>query len=266
MAGSESDSSQAAGKDEGSTGNAKDTIGSAQAPSDDSLGQDDARQAQEPSQSGDEDKPAVADSASPESNAGDSPAPTAEASRDGSCGDSMVQPHHVSRILDEVLEEPVRETPSGRRFRHPMLLDFGLGIGLLVAMAGFTIGLFKMYLIHSADQSITQHNYKAAIALLKGSPLPACFNISGPDADELLSQALYLDAMEKIDVENDTDGAMKELSQIRPGSRYFSLAQEILSDNFVPSATTLQGSAEQIETNPPPPRKKSPLDESPGND
>src|SRR5205814_10177421 len=81
----------------------------------------------------------------------------------------VLHPHHVSKILDEVLEEP-EPPPGGRRFRHPMILDLILRAGLLVAMGGFTVGLFKMYLVHSAQQAIWQHNYKAAIGILKGAP------------------------------------------------------------------------------------------------
>lgn len=266
MAGSESDSSPSAGKDEVSSS-------AEPAPTD----KPDSGQA-ESSEPAPADKPDSGQSESsepvPADKADTSPTDKPDAGQASEPGQDQpgaepsapLHQHHVSKILDEALEDTADETPSGRRLRCPLLLDFCLGLGLLVATAGFTIGLFKMYLIHSADQSIAQHNYKAAIALLKGSPLPTFFNISGPDAEELLSQALYLDAMEKIDIDNDTDGAMKELSQIRPGSRYFSLAQEILSDNFIPSATTLQGSAEQVETNPPPPRKKSPLDEPADND
>src|SRR4051812_40048635 len=70
-----------------------------------------------------------------------------------------LHPHHVSKLLDEVLDEP-EPPPGGHRLRHPMVLDLILGVGLLVAMGGFTIGLFKMYVVHSAQQSIFQHNYK----------------------------------------------------------------------------------------------------------
>ncbi len=158
--------------------------------------------------------------------------------------------HHISKILDEVLEEPA-EAPTPGRIKHPMLLDIVLAISLLVAMGGFTIGLFKMYLTHSAEQSITQHNFKAAIAILKGAPLPGLFAIPGSDPDELLNQALYLDAMDKIENENDLNGGLNELQQIKPGSRYFSLAQEIINENYTPSPTMLKMGVEQTEKNPP---------------
>ena len=173
---------------------------------------------------------------------------------------SLIQPelhqHHVSRLLDEVLEEP---TQTGRRFKHPMILDLALAIGLLSALGGFTIGLFKMYLTHSAEQSITQRNYKAAIAILKGAPLPGFFTIAGSDPEELLSQALYLDAMEKFVMENDVDEALRELQQIRPGSRYFNLAQELIDEKAEPSPTFLQGGTQQIETSPEVPQQKKPI-------
>jgi hypothetical protein len=170
--------------------------------------------------------------------------------------------HHVSKLLDEVLDEPEPPT-SGRRLRHPMVLDLILGVGLLVAMGGFTIGLFKMYVVHSAQQSIFQHNYKAAIGMLKGVPAPGLFAIPGSDPDELLNQALYLDAMDKLEVDNDTDGALKELQQVRPGSRYFSLAQEILEENFTPSSTTLQAGTSVTEEAVPVPEKKPLLPDEP---
>lgn len=166
--------------------------------------------------------------------------------------------HHVSKLLDEVLEEP--ETPqTGHRFKHPMVLDLALAVGLLCAMGGFTVGLFKMYLTHSAEQSITQRNYKAAIAILKGAPLPGFFTIPGSDPEELLSQALYLDAMEKLDTGGDVDEALKELQQIKPGSRYFNLAQELIDEKAEPSPTFLQGGAEHIEEHPVQPKEKQPI-------
>lgn len=170
--------------------------------------------------------------------------------------------HHVSKILDQVLDEP-DPAVTPRKIKHPMILDVGLAVGLLVAMGGFTIGLFKMYLTHSAEQSITQHNYKAAIGILKGAPLPGFFVIPGSDPEELLSQALYLDAMNKLDVDNDVEGALKELQQIKPGSRYFVLAQEIIQENFVPASVTLQGGAEHLETDPQKQPEHKPLIEIP---
>jgi hypothetical protein len=159
--------------------------------------------------------------------------------------DPLVAPaqHHISNILDEVLEEPA-ETEIPRRFKHPMWLDVVLAAGLLVAMGGFAIGLFKMYLTHNAEQCIAQGQYKVAIALLRGTPFPGLFVFPGSDADELLNQAMYQDAMDRIDSDNDVESALKELQQIRAGSKYFGLAQEFIKDNFDPSPTQLQGSVE----------------------
>ncbi len=157
--------------------------------------------------------------------------------------------HHVSKILDEVLEEPA-ENGQSRHLKHPMILDIVLAISLLVAMAGFTIGLFKMYLTHSAEQSITQHKYEAAIAILKGAPLPGFFSVDGSDPTELLNQALYLDALDKMENQNDIDGALNQLQQITPGSRFFTLAQEIINNNYEPSTTMLKMGVEHSEKNP----------------
>lgn len=157
--------------------------------------------------------------------------------------------HHVSKILDEVLDEPA-ESGHSSRLKHPMILDIVLAISLLVAMAGFTIGLFKMYLTHSAEQSITQHKYEAAIAILKGAPLPGFFSVDGSDPTELLNQALYLDALDKMENQNDIDGALNQLQQITPGSRFFTLAQEIINNNYEPSPTMLKMGVEHSEKNP----------------
>lgn len=172
--------------------------------------------------------------------------------------DQELHQHHVSKILDEVLDEPEEPVTEGR-LKHPMWLDIILGIGLLITVGGFTIGLFKIYVTHTAEQSITQHNYKAAIALLKGVPFPGFFTIPGSDPEELLSQALYLDAMDKLEVDNDVDSALNQLQQIPPGSRFFPLAQEIIEENFEPSATTLQGGTSITEEAP----SKAPVEKEP---
>lgn len=150
----------------------------------------------------------------------------------------------VSRILDAVLDEPVEESPSHHGFKHPLFLDVILAVGLLVAMAGFSIGMFKIYITHSAKQSINQQNYRAAIALLKGTPLPGFFNIAGSeDSVELLNRALYLDAITKLEINRDDASAIEELQQIRPGSGYFELAQDLLRDNSPPPKLQLEGGA-----------------------
>ncbi|HEY9715393.1 MAG TPA: hypothetical protein V6C72_18110, partial [Chroococcales cyanobacterium] len=100
-----------------------------------------------------------------------------------------LQAHHVSKILDEVLvDSAAAAAASSETYKHPMLLDLALALGLLVAMGGFTIGLAKIYITHSAQQSILQHNYKAAIVILKNAPLPGMFNMPGSDVEELLNQ------------------------------------------------------------------------------
>jgi len=155
-----------------------------------------------------------------------------------------MQQQRVSRILDAVLDEPVEETSSHHGFKHPLFLDVMLAAGLLVAMAGFSIGMFKIYITHSAKQSINQQNYHAAIALLKGTPLPGFFNIAGSeDSVELLNRALYLDAISKLESNRDDQSAIDELQQIRPGSGYFELAQDLLRDNSPPPKLQLEGGA-----------------------
>lgn len=155
-----------------------------------------------------------------------------------------MQQQHVSRILDAVLDEPVEESPGHHGFKHPLFLDVILAAGLLVAMAGFSIGMFKIYITHSAKQSINQQNYHAAIVLLKGTPLPGFFNIAGSeDTVELLNRALYLDAISKLEINREDQSALDELQQIRPGSGYFELAQDLLRDNSPPPKLQLEGGA-----------------------
>lgn len=150
--------------------------------------------------------------------------------------------HHVSKILDEVLEE---EPSKGTFIRHPMVLDILLALGLLLAMGSFTIGLIRIYVTHSAQQSITERNYKAAIAILRGAPLPGFFNFTAPgtDPEELLNQALYLDAMDQLEANSEDEAALRELEKIRPGSRFFETAQSIVKERVKRSPITLEGSA-----------------------
>jgi hypothetical protein len=173
--------------------------------------------------------------------------------------------HHPYKILEDVLEDTEQDLPvqeaSRPRFGYPMILDAFVGVGLLIIAAGFTLGLFKMYLQHCAEESIKQHNYKAAITILKDSPLPSFIQIAGADPDELLDRSLYLDAVEQLDQGTDEKEALKELQQIRPGSKYFSTAQELITEHTVPSGTQLQGGTEHLELNPPPKPKPSPLEE-----
>ncbi|HIA52455.1 MAG TPA: hypothetical protein EYN91_10265 [Candidatus Melainabacteria bacterium] len=172
------------------------------------------------------------------------PEPASEKSKIVDRKPEQMQQQRVSRILDAVLEEPVEETASHHGFKHPLFLDVILAAGLLVAMAGFSIGMFKIYITHSAKQSINQQNYRAAIALLKGTPLPGFFNIAGSeDSVELLNRALYLDAISKLEINRDDPAAIDELQQIRPGSGYFELAQDLLRDNSPPPKLQLEGGA-----------------------
>jgi hypothetical protein len=150
--------------------------------------------------------------------------------------------HHVSSILNALLEEEIAEDPNAgmsSRFRYPVYVDALLGLGLLVAVAGFTIGLFKMYVTHEAQQHIMQGDYTTAITVLEHTPMPPVFTMDGANPDEALAQALYLDALQKFDAGANND-AWSELQKIRPGSKYFDQSQRLLSENFVPSDTILQ--------------------------
>lgn len=148
---------------------------------------------------------------------------------------------HISKILDEVLELP--DPPrAGSKYKHPMYLDLILAAGLLVAMGGFTIGLFKIYITHSAQENISQHNYKAAISILRGSPVPDFFAVPGSSPQELLNKALYLDAMEKLDANPEDQSALHELQKITKNSTFFETAQDILKDKYKP-ARMLEGGA-----------------------
>lgn len=171
--------------------------------------------------------------------------------------------HHVSHLLSEVLHEPQPE-PSAvvRKVRIPIIFDVVLAGGLLFAVGGFTFGLFHMYLVHSAAQAISEQKYKAAIAILKGAPFPKIFSRPGSDTEEMLSKATYLDAMDRLESENDVEGAVKQLAEIKAGSKYFNLAQEAINENTEPATMMLQGGTEHNETSPPPEEQKSLLDKT----
>lgn len=144
-------------------------------------------------------------------------------------------PPHAYRSLDSVLDQ----VPPQRRFKQPMLFDLFLAIGLLVAVAGFTTGFMRIYITHMAKQSINQHNYKAAITILKRNPVPDFFSgFVGSNPNELLNQALYLDAMTKLEANSEDQAALSQLSKITSGSRFFHLAQEILQEKSKPSTAT----------------------------
>lgn len=198
-----------------------------------------------------EEKPASEPEKNSESNAeksnGSNPSPESASASDKVSDDlsSLTtkerQQVHISRILDEVLELP--DPPrSGSKYKHPMYLDLILAAGLLVAMGGFTIGLFKIYITHSAQDNIAQHNYKAAISILRGSPVPDFFAVPGSSPQELLNKALYLDAMEKLDANPEDQSALHELQKITKNSTFFETAQDILKDKYKP-ARMLEGGA-----------------------
>jgi len=147
--------------------------------------------------------------------------------------------HHVSNILDEVLDETPQEEER-RHHGHPMILDLILAVGLLFVLGGFTAGLFGMYLTHAAEESIARGNFQAAIVVLEGVPLPDLFAPPSSRPRELLDQALYMDAMQKFNVNTEDPTALTELERIEPGSSFFEVAQTILKEQFKPSAVTLQ--------------------------
>lgn len=154
-------------------------------------------------------------------------------------------PQHHYRMLDTVLDQ----VPPQRRFKQPMLFDLFLAFGLLLAVAGFTTGLMRIYITHMAKQSINQHNYKAAITILKRNPVPDFFSgFVGANPNELLNQALYLDALTKLEANSEDQAALSQLSKITPGSRFFHLAQEILEENTKPSKLKLNSGATHVAT------------------
>ena len=166
---------------------------------------------------------------------------TTESATSGS--DEGLRQQRISGILRGVLQNSENEEGEAASKRYPWYVDAVLGVGLLIAMGGFSVGLFKMYITHAAQQCINECNYTAAIHLLKGNPLPRFINVAGgrdEDPDELLARALYLDAMRKMD-SNDVKGGLAELQQIRAGTEQFETAQQILLDNFQPSSTQLTG-------------------------
>jgi hypothetical protein len=140
----------------------------------------------------------------------------------------------MNLIADKLLaEELAAESPEkglktqSKTYKHPMAIDLLLAVGLLFAMAGLTVSFVKTYITHSAKTSILQGNYKAAIGILHGSPIPEFFGGAGTDnSEDLLNQALYLDAMEKLDNNRDDQTALQELSKVSQGSFYFELAQD----------------------------------------
>jgi hypothetical protein len=165
-----------------------------------------------------------------------------------SSADAISTAHHTPKILAEVLDEPVPQVGSKDNYRHPFYMDALIAIGLLVAMAGFTVGVIKIYITHTAKTYITARHYKEAIVLLAGAPLPGWFAVEGESPEELLNQALYLDGMEKLDLDDSDQAAIKELEKIKPGSRFFELANQVLTEHAPQSSLTLQGAAEHEAT------------------
>jgi hypothetical protein len=150
----------------------------------------------------------------------------------------------IDRIADKLLAEamaeknpapmplppPLQKTGGGiKTYKHPMIVDILLALGLLFAMGGLTVSFVKAYTTHSAKLSIMQGNYKAAIGILRGSPIPELFGgTSNDNSEDLLNQALYLDAMEKLDANRDDQTALQELAKITSSSRFYDLAQDQL--------------------------------------
>lgn len=147
----------------------------------------------------------------------------------------------IDRIADKLLAEAAvakntgsslpAQKPSGEKktYKHPMVIDILLALGLLFAMGGLTVSFVKAYTTHSAKLSIMQGNYKAAIGILRGSPIPELFGgTSNDNSEDLLNQALYLDAMEKLDANRDDQTALQELAKITSSSRFYDLAQDQL--------------------------------------
>ncbi len=158
-----------------------------------------------------------------------------------------------SHILEEVLENKAEEEalPDDvkKRLRYPMALDLILGLGLLVSVGGFTIGLFNMYLVHAATESINKANYEAAIAILRGAPMSGVFAMPGSEPEELLSQALYLDSVEKVK-DGSVEYGLEQLRLIKPGSKFFAVAQHVIDENTEQAEMLLEGGTEHIETAP----------------
>jgi hypothetical protein len=115
-------------------------------------------------------------------------------------------------------------------------------------VGGFMLGIMNMWIAHQAKENIMHRNYKAAITMLRGLPFAGFFNIAGSDPAELLSQALYQEAMEKLDANDQDASAVEELDKIPPGSAFFDNAQEIVKEHTTASVTQLQGKAEHEAT------------------
>jgi hypothetical protein len=159
------------------------------------------------------------------------------------------QPHQA-KIFNELLEKtaPDVTVEETRRYKHPIAIDGLLAVGLLLAMAGFTLGVVKMYIIQEAKHDISERRFTDAIAILRNAPLPGLFQMQGQSTEELLDEARYLDAVERLDKDTNDGTALKELDLIRPGSHFFDMANTIKGEHAPASAITLQGGTEHEAT------------------
>ncbi|MBN9395656.1 MAG: hypothetical protein J0H83_10465 [Candidatus Melainabacteria bacterium] len=133
----------------------------------------------------------------------------------------------ADRMLKEIDEAGTRS--RSQTYKHPMVIDLLLALGLLFAMGGLTVSFVRSYITHSANASIIQGNYKAAIGILRSSPIPEILGGIGSDeGDDLLNKALYLDALEKLDANAEDPTALQELTKISPHSRFYDSAQTLI--------------------------------------
>lgn len=152
--------------------------------------------------------------------------------------------------------EPANQNGKAQQktYKHPMAVDILLALGLLFAMAGLTVSFVKGLTTHSAKTNIMQGNYKAAIGILRSSPIPEFFGgTSADNSEDLLNQALYLDAMTKLDADRNDQTAVQELAKISAGSRFYDLAQDQLRQLAQPESTPLESnmnSSNQSGSNP----------------
>lgn len=141
--------------------------------------------------------------------------------------------------------EPVHQNGKAQQktYKHPMAVDILLALGLLFAMAGLTVSFVKGLTTHSAKTNIMQGNYKAAIGILRSSPIPEFFGgTSADNSEDLLNQALYLDAMTKLDADRNDQTAVQELAKISAGSRFYDLAQDQLRQLSQPEPKPIESS------------------------
>ncbi len=167
-------------------------------------------------------------SASPEQESGKT------ASGTGAGGSSPI----VTEILDKEL---LSESEPQAQIKRPLVLDLILVCGVVLAVGAVTVSFLKLYMADTAKQYIAHKKYEQAISMLKESPILAFFPNFGDDPKELLSEALYLDGIKKVNEQNDVDGGLKELGRIRPGSAYFVPAQDIIYKESKPSQRILLG-------------------------